>query len=252
MKSVFRTLIPQPLIKYYRQLKLYFEKKRNFKKTTEEVFTDIYEKNKWGGSIGEFSSGSGSTDEAAVSAYISTLAQQASVLDFPRKTFVDLGCGDFRVGKQLLPYCDRYIGVDIVKSLVDYNQSHFGSPKTHFIHSNILEDELPNGEICFVRQVLQHLSNQQIKTILDKLSKYQHVYISEHYPSNNVNISPNKDKAHGGDIRLYENSGVYLSDPPFDLPKHSLRLILEVPGGGLGEGYDQGVIRTYHYRPRND
>ena len=205
--------------------------------------------NRWGGSKGEFWSGSGTDDEQIVSAYISMISEKASSEGFKGSTFVDLGCGDFRVGEQLLPLCASYIGVDIVKPAVCRNQVRFSNAATNFMHLDILEDELPDGDVCFVRQVLQHLSNQQIIAVLEKLKKYRRVFMTEHYPTDNDAIKPNIDKVHGADIRVYNNSGVYFSEPPFKLPRQSLNIVLEVPGVGMGKGCDQGVIRTFLYKP---
>lgn len=233
MKSLVRKLIPHFLLERYRRFKRLREQRQNRNKTAEEVFTEIYEKNKWGGSKGEFCSGSGTADEQIVSAYISMISEEASSESFLGLTFVDLGCGDFRVGKQLLPLCSSYIGVDIVKPLIRRNQEKYGNATTHFMHLDIVEDELPNGDVCFVRQVLQHLSNQQIVAVLQKLKKYRWVFITEHYPTDNDAIKPNIDKVHGADVRVYDNSGVYLAEPPFELPTQALKEVLAVPGFGL-------------------
>jgi len=114
-----------------------------------------------------------------------------------------------------------------------------------FISLDIVEDDLPDGDICFLRQVLQHLSNAQISKILPKLKMYNVCFVTEHYPTDNPAIVPNKDIVHGGGIRPYENSGVYLDESPFNVPRACMELILEVPGVGLPKEYDQGVIRTY-------
>lgn len=251
MISILKNIIPTPLLKQIRFFKLYLLNKRNLWKSTEDVFTEIYTKNKWGGQKGEFDSGAGTSDQKIVFAYISMISEQASLLDFNDKTFVDLGCGDFRVGKQLLSLCSQYIGVDVVKPLILRNQEKYENKKTKFMHLDIIEDELPEGDVCFVRQVFQHLSNKQIASILTKLRKYKYVFITEHYPTDNNFIKPNLDKVHGGDVRVYQNSGVYLSEPPFRLPSQSLNLLLEVRGSGLWEKHDQGVIRTFLYAPQD-
>lgn len=249
MKSFLKNLIPHPFIEQYRRIKRLINREQNRRKNIEEVFTDIYRTNIWGGSKGEFCSGSGSKDELIVSAYISMISEKASTEGFKGLIFVDLGCGDFHIGRQLLPLCSCYIGVDIVKPLIYRNQELHGSETVRFIHCNIVDEELPEGDVCFIRQVLQHLSNQQIAVILQKIRKYKWVFITEHYPKNNDAISPNIDKVHGGDIRLEKNSGVYLSEHPFELPKQALSMVLEVPGSGMEKGDDQGVIRTFLYKP---
>ena len=118
------------------------------------------------------------------------------------------------------------------------------------MHLDIVAEALPDGDVCFVRHVLQHLSNEQILAILPKLRKYRWVFITEHYPTDGAAIEPNRDKVHGGYVRTVENSGVYLSAPPFALPAHSLTTVMEIPGADPGDGSDTGVIRTFLYKPR--
>lgn len=236
------------MLELYWRFKRHREAQKNRQRNTEEVFTEIYLTNKWGGSKGEFCSGLGSTDKQIVSPYVSMIAEKASSEGFLGSTFVDLGCGDFRVGKQLLPYCSNYIGVDLVKPLINRNQEKYGNETTRFMNLNIVDDALPEGDVCFIRQVLQHLSNQQIATVLPKLKRYKWVFITEHYPTDNDGITPNKDKVHGCDVRVCYNSGVYFSEPPFELPKDSCSKVLEVPGS-VGERSDPGVIRTFLYKP---
>ncbi len=231
-----------------RQLVRLVTRLRNRRRTVEEVFTGIYRRNLWGGH-GEFDSGRGTTDERVVSAYIEMVSRQSKSEGFRDRSFVDLGCGDFRVGSRLLPFCSSYVGVDIVRPLIAKLNETRGNGTTRFLHSNLIEDELPAGDVCFVRQVLQHLSNQQIATVLRKLVRYPWVFITEHYPSDNPRIRPNLDKVHGGDVRVYDNSGVYLTEPPFSLRSETLQQVLEVPGVGLGDCEDPGVIRTFLYKP---
>ena len=251
MKSLIRKFIPNFLIERQRRFRRLWEQRKNRNKSVEEVFTTIYENNLWGGSQGEFCSGPGSADEQIVSPYISMISEKATSESFLGLKFVDLGCGDFRIGSQLLSLCSDYIGVDIVKPLIDRNQEKYGNETTNFTYLDIVNDELPNGDVCFVRQVLQHLSNQQILAVLQKLQKYKWVFITEHYPTDNDAIKPNIDKVHGRDFRLADNSGVYLTEPPFQLPQQTLKFMLEVSAGGVEDGNDLGVIKTFLYKPGN-
>lgn len=251
VKSLIRKFMPNFVLRNYHRVKRLREQQQNQGKTAEEVFTEIYKMNKWGGAPGEYCSGAGSSNEEIVSPYISMITAKVSGENFTGLRFVDLGCGDFQVGKQLFPLCSSYIGVDVVKPLIQRNQELYGNDRLHFVHMDIVNDELPDGDICFVRQVFQHLSNKQIIAVLRKLKKYKGVFITEHYPLDNDAIKPNKDKAHGGDIRAYDNSGVYLTEPPFELPRQELEEILEVPAIDLGQGRAIGVVRTFLYKPRN-
>lgn len=250
MKSAIRKVTPPFLVRQYRQFRRLYEQRRDRQRTTEQVFTEIYAKKRWGAGLHtheDFCSGTGSADESIVSAYIASITDIASREGFRGLTFVDLGCGDFRVGRRLLPLCSRYIGVDIVKSLVDRNARTYGNETTRFVHLDIVNDPLPDGDVCFVRQVMQHLSNEQVARLLDHLRKYRWVVITEHLPSDSDSIVPNLDKPHGSDIRLDDNSGVFLSEPPFSVPSDRLTLVLERPGAQR-DG-DRGVIRTFLYKP---
>ncbi len=252
MKAQLKALLPGAVVHAVARLRRRWQQWLNRRRSTEQVFTDIYAKNLWGGQPGEFDSGSGTADAIAVSSYLATVHELAATHGFAGKHFVDLGCGDFRVGRKLTGLSARYIGIDVVRSLVERNQLAFGSDSVRFQHLDIVTDALPDGEVCFLRQVLQHLSNAQIEQVLRKLSKYRFVLITEHYPSDNPQIVANRDKAHGGDIRLYENSGVYLTEPPFKLPASSVRQVLEVRGVGADASADHGVIRTFLYTPPAD
>jgi SAM-dependent methyltransferase len=219
--------------------------------SAEKVFTDVYCGRKWGAGTQEddFNSGLGSGACQGVAAYISTIKALATQVDLAGKVFVDIGCGDFRIGRQLTDLAGLYIGVDVVKPLIERNRRLFSEQKIRFVQLDATREPLPAGDVCFLRQVLQHLSNRQIAAILQKLGQYKWVVITEHLPADEHLVQPNLDKTHGADIRVYRNSGVYLDQPPFDIPKQRLSLLLEVPGTDLGPGIHPGVIRTHLYEP---
>jgi predicted RNA methylase len=249
---MLRALIPGRLKSQYRRLQRRLEQSRNRSRSAEDVFSVIYANNGWGGKPGEFCSGTGSQDPAITDPYVAAITSLAHSERFSGKVFVDLGCGDFAVGRRLLPLASRYVGVDVVRTLIEHNQLRFGTDTARFVHLDITADELPAGDVCFVRQVFQHLSNQQIRSVLGKLERYAWVVITEHYPTDNPSIVRNKDKVHGGDVRVLDNSGVWFCDPPFSLPRHAVTEVLEVPGSPVGPRYDRGVIRTFLYKPAPD
>jgi hypothetical protein len=129
--------------------------------------------------------------------------------------------------------------VDVVECLINANKKKFNYEKLKFEILDIVNDNLPNGEICFIRQVFQHLSNYQIFKVLNKLKKYQYVFVTEHLPSSFS--SPNIDKKTNGDIRLSKNSGVFLEEKPFFL---NVTKLLEVKIPASNEEKDYGIIST--------
>jgi hypothetical protein len=149
---------------------------------------------------------------------------------------VDLGCGDFRVGSQIVSEGMQYIGVDLVEPLIRYNSEHYASSSVWFLCLDIVSDNLPAGDLCLLRLVLQHLSNAEIQSVMRKAARYRYVLVTEHHPSPDSVIAYNRDKPHGGDTRVVDNSGVYLDKPPFGVL--SLQRLLEVPATAhlRGEG----------------
>lgn len=236
-RSHMKSLLPPFVLRMYHRRKLESTRKRNGARPVSEVFTEIYEQNLWGGPKGEYWSGDGSADQF-------TQPYLAWLTSFIRDQFqgpvsiVDLGCGDFRVGRLItesLRDC-TYVGVDIVDSLIRRNTEQFATDKVSFERRDIISDPLPPGQICLVRQVLQHLSNAQISAILPKLAQYEHVAITEHFPADD-DFTPNKDKPHGGDVRLSDRSAVSLEQPPFNCKGLELRLTV---------GYEDGTRLLTH------
>ena len=246
LKSLLKLIVPTRLLTSYRRHRLARAERRARGMTAKEVFTDIYLNNRWGGEPGTFSSGGGSAIGAIVAPYVTCIRKHLTELGADRLSVVDLGCGDFAVGRQLADECGRYIGVDVVEDLIRHNDSTYGTDRISFQCLDIIEDPLPPGDICFLRQVLQHLSNDQIRRILPKLDRYRWTFVTEHQPSASQLDRPNLDKPHDGNIRIHQRSGVYLDQPPFHVPRERLEFLLEVPGRApTPDEQDPGVIRTY-------
>jgi hypothetical protein len=201
-------------------------------KPVGEIFATIYRKKLWGGrlSFGAYS-GSGSRNKAVVSPYVSAVRKFLMSLDRP--SVVDLGCGDFHVGSQLVDCASDFIGCDVVDFIVERNRRRF--PSVEFRIVNAIDDNLPEGEVVLVRQVLQHLSNAQVAKILPKLSQYKYAVITEHVPGF-AGFVPNLDKETGPDNRLSFGSGIVLTEPPFNLKRKRDDVVCEV--------WDGGIIRT--------
>lgn len=223
IKSVVKKLIP-PALMQWRRRKIIAENQQKFAgKTVAETFGEIYEKNVWGGASGEFYSGEGSTEKYSekYAAAIRKFIRENNV-----KTVVDLGCGDFRVASKFVSDDFHYTGCDVVPSLVEHLNSKYADENTEFRCVNIVEDQLPDGDLCLIRQVLQHLSNHEIESILQKARQFKCLIVTEHYPHPKTAVVPNLDVPHGPEMRLHFDSAVYLDQPPFSLP--NVRLLLDV------------------------
>ncbi|WP_299126771.1 methyltransferase domain-containing protein [uncultured Winogradskyella sp.] len=192
---------------------------------TKAVMQQIYEQHLWGGKDSDFYSGFGSHEHNTVKFYIKTVSDFLKSHKSKLKV-CDLGCGDFNIGKQLVPYTSKYVAIDIVETLIDRNKKLFKADNLEFHCLDISKDGLPHADGIILRQVLQHLSNKEIKRIVDKLSHYKYIIITEHIPSGN--FEPNKDKIASQGIRLKQNSGVDLLAEPFNFKVKSTEFLNEI------------------------
>jgi len=193
---------------------------------TKAAMEQIYENNLWGGNPSEFYSGQGSHDPTFVVPYVDKVISFLTSCTTPI-TICDLGCGDFNVGSQFLPYVQKYYGIDIVARLIEFNRKNHKHKHLEFHSLDIAKDELPEADCVIVRQVLQHLSNAEIKKVVNKLYAYKYVLLTEHIPLGE--FEPNIDIISGQGIRLKKGSGVDVLAPPFDFKVKSKKELLVIP-----------------------
>ena len=75
-----------------------------------------------------------------------------------------------------------------------------------------VNDPLPDGDVVLLRQVLQHLSNDSVATVVSKIRKYATAIISENVPC--FPFKPNIDMPTGADDRTKKMSGLILTEAP--------------------------------------
>jgi len=235
LRLIVRWILPKRLLEMRARVVETRQHRRYQNLPMEQVFSEIYLNKEWGNDKSTYYSGSGSHDPTIVTPYIK--AVHTLLASFPDKPIlVDLGSGDFNVGRNFVEFAKHYYACDIVVELQEHNRKHFDFPNVEFLSLNAVDDTLPDGDIIFVRQVFQHLSNVHIQQALEKCQKYQRWVITEHLPSTS-DFLPNTDITAGCGIRMLMNSGVVLTAPPFNVTGYATRVLCEVPEYG-------GVIRT--------
>jgi 2-polyprenyl-3-methyl-5-hydroxy-6-metoxy-1,4-benzoquinol methylase len=126
-----------------------------------EVFSKIYKEDLWHGG-----SGAGSKLEN-VKEYIDILQKY---IDKPEvKTVLDLGCGDWQFSKFLDLSSVSYLGVDVVESVIESNSTSYSASNIKFISRDITTYEVPKADLIICKDVLQHLCNKDVVTILVKI-----------------------------------------------------------------------------------
>ncbi|WP_243834516.1 class I SAM-dependent methyltransferase [Maribacter caenipelagi] len=192
---------------------------------TKNAMQQVYENNLWGSGTSDFYSGEGSHKPEILKPYIETLI--AFLTSFKNPISVcDLGCGDFNVGKELVVYTKKIVAVDIVPELIERNKEKYKARNLEFLCVDIAKDMLPVADCAILRQVLQHISNDEVKQVARKLSGYKYVIVTEHLP--NKDFNPNLDIISGQGTRLKKNSGIKLLEPPFNLEIVEKRELLKI------------------------
>jgi len=244
VKSAFRGLVPETILESRRRRMRQREHRRNADRSTQEIFEEIYAEGKWGGLSLDEGSGSGSDDRVTQS-YIDLV--NAYLQDHPEiHRIVDIGCGDFRVARNFeLGEGQTYIGTDIVAPLVKLNQERYGNNRISFVQLDAVTDVIPEADLYLVRQVLQHLSNDDALCVVEKVRVGRYALITEHHSAPDRLIARNLDKPTGPDVRCYDGSGIYLDHEPFKVP--DVEIVLRArPSHGLVS--EDEILTTYLVR----
>jgi 2-polyprenyl-3-methyl-5-hydroxy-6-metoxy-1,4-benzoquinol methylase len=148
---------------------------------TKDAMEQVYEMNLWGSNDSDFYSGEGSHNPGIINPYINVVS--SFLTSFKTSiTVCDLGCGDFNIGKEFVKHTKKYIAADIVENLIKHNKETFKEDNLEFHCLDIAIDNLPSGDCILLRQVLQHLSNKEVKSVVNKLTAFKYVILTEHLP----------------------------------------------------------------------
>ncbi len=139
----------------------------------EKVFTDIYEKCVWGDNqSGDYSGSSGPGSDAVFNGGIYVPFLKHFIAKNHVSSVVDLGCGDFRCGPFIYGDLDvTYTGYDTYKKIIIHNVNNHPPPKYHFVHLDFFNcwDDITGGDLCILKDVLQHWNLGDIYNFLDFL-----------------------------------------------------------------------------------
>lgn len=236
MEKLKNILKKTPVIKgVYKRLRERFHRYRLKRKSTEEIFKEIYHANAWGGSASV--SGWGSDKDQTTK-----IRHQLPILfkEFGISTVLDIPCGDFHWMKEVDLRGVEYIGADIVPELVDKNQTQYGDENITFLQKNIIEDELPQVDLMLCRDCLVHFSDQDIfsslKNFLDSGSEY-------------LLTTTFTDRKRNDDIATGQWRPLNLEKAPFFLPEPRFLINEEcIEKGGVFEDKALGLWRDIDVR----
>lgn len=139
----------------------------------EQLFTEIYIKNSWGNE--ESRSGPTSTVERTreIRQYFPELLTSLAI-----ESVVDIGCGEWTWQQHISWDGVSYIGVDIVKQIVEANQRSYTKDNVVFETLNVLSDPPETADLWLVRDLWCVLSYEHIAAFVEQFLKSQSLYLA--------------------------------------------------------------------------
>lgn len=130
------------------------------------------------------------------------------------KTLLDVGCGDFTWMKAVDLPC-RYVGIDIVPSVIAGNERAHGSATRRFAVIDAVSEPLPEADVVLCREILFHLSFEDALCALRNIVSGDREYLIATTDRN----SPFNSDIATGDFRLLN-----LQRRPFRFPEPMMEI----------------------------
>ena len=223
----------------------------------EKIFTDIYRDAVWSqNEEGKGFSGKGSILQNALP-YIKFL--EKFIAQNHVRSVLDLGCGDWTFSRHVRWGDVHYLGIDVVKSVIEENRKKFSSPaieelllekeeilrrqgiltkkiavldpplkgrdcgqhSVQFRQGEILTADLPEADLMICKDVLQHLPISEIVRFFSGLGNFKHCLITN-------DVDPNMLWFQNFDIPYGGYRPIDLTAPPFYI---SGNIVLTYPSG---------------------
>jgi hypothetical protein len=189
----------------------------NDRRRREQFYGWVYENNQWG----RASDGARYYSDSPTDL---TGPYRTFLLDFLERhpeirSVVDLACGDYQLSRDTGMVGVHYTGVDIYDKLIEHNRQLYGDGCHVFDVVDLVDDDLPSGDLALVSLVLYLMSHADVLRILPKLRHYRYVLVTDGQADIPAGQRRNIDKPTGKytPLDLFGN-GFYLELPPFNVP----------------------------------
>jgi 2-polyprenyl-3-methyl-5-hydroxy-6-metoxy-1,4-benzoquinol methylase len=149
--------------------------------SNKEVFNFIYKNQLW-----QNDSGTGSDPKNAKEwiDVVNSIINEKNI-----KSILDIGCGDWRIGKELNLDNINYLGLDASSDIIN-KIKHNKKSNIKFINYDAELYKFHNVDLILIKDVLQHLSSDSVKNILSKVFEYaKYALICNDFNKDNENLN---------------------------------------------------------------
>ncbi len=211
-ETIKATIKKIPSLRYtYRRVSAAYAGYRAHRRAPQDVFTDIFKQNFWGGARSVSGPGSEIDQTRNILAALPPLLASVGA-----SVILDVPCGDYHWMNRLQLGETKYVGADIVCDLIERNRQ-YETDQVRFVHANLMTDDLPTADLVLCRDCLVHFSFADIHRALKNLCRSNSEYLlTTTFPDHPDNI----------DIETGSWRTLNLERAPFNFPA-PLRVIVE-------------------------
>jgi hypothetical protein len=222
LRNLLKSILPGAVLRYVSTFRSNWAYRDVVGKTAEDAFGSHYNKGSWGGRDSASGAGSDIAATRSVRELLPSLLKELGV-----RVVLDAPCGDFLWMQRVSMDGIEYIGVDIVKSVIEKNIERYqNAPLRRFMHADITQADLPKSDIVLCRDCFIHLSFRDIAAAIRNFQRSGSVYLlTTTYPLQKINWD-----IHTGAFRP-----ITLIEEPFGFPP-PITLIREDTPSGASEG----------------
>lgn len=169
-----------------------------------DIFTDIYRKNRFGGTESLSGPGSGCLQTKGIVHALPKLCNDLEV-----STILDIPCGDYYWMRHVNFNAVKYIGADIVEELILKNKIH-ENKDVRFCRLDLISDKLPKADLILCRDCLVHFSYSDVFLAIKNICRSTASYLlTTTFPDRERNV----------EIKTGEWWPINLEVEPFNFPK---------------------------------
>lgn len=224
VKSIVRAILPAKISGAFGSIRMLYRERQLGRLSLPQAFNEVYKKGMW--QQGRSLSGVGSEGILA-ERYVAFV--RGYIKERRIESIVDAGCGDFNVGSKLCGNVTKCIALDVSSYIIEANQKRYGDiSNVSFQVADLTVAAVPTVDLILIRQVLQHLTNDQIERVLNNLdsSTWRSVLLTEAVSDPSNDAGANRDlQSHSVRTRVNFGSGVFIDRPPFNRPAKRIAVI---------------------------